>query len=66
MSDEQFEFLLAIDQYKRDNARPFPTWTEVLDVIHALGYRKVAEPMSLEQLDKEPERTDVPLGTWRD
>jgi len=44
MSDEQFEFLMAIDQYKRVNSRPFPTWTEILEVIKALGYRRVAEP----------------------
>lgn len=43
MSEEQIEFLMAIEEYKRLNARPFPTWTEVLDVIKALGYRKVAE-----------------------
>ena len=42
MSDEQFEFLMAIDEYKKKNARPFPTWTEVLEVIKALGYRIVA------------------------
>ena len=47
MSDEQFEFVMAIDEYKRANARPFPTWTEVLEVIWALGYRRVAEPQSL-------------------
>ncbi len=47
MSDEQFEFVMAIDEYKRANARPFPTWTEVLEVIKALGYRKVAEPQPL-------------------
>jgi len=47
MSDEQFEFIMAIDEYKRANARPFPTWTEVLEVIRALGYRKVAEPQAL-------------------
>ena len=47
MSDEQFEFIMAIDEYKRANSRPFPTWTEVLDIIKALGYRKVAEPQSL-------------------
>ncbi len=47
MSDEQFEFIMAIDEYKRANARPFPTWTEVLEVIKALGYRKVAEPQPL-------------------
>jgi len=49
MSDEQFEFLQAIDDYKKQNARPFPTWTEVLEVIKALGYRKVAEPQGLEK-----------------
>ncbi|MGC9454591.1 MAG: hypothetical protein ACP5HU_06975 [Phycisphaerae bacterium] len=47
MTDEQFEFIRAIDEYKRINSRPFPTWTEVLDVIKALGYRKVAEPRDI-------------------
>jgi len=59
MSDEQFEFLMAIDEYKKKNARPFPTWTEVLEVIKALGYRKVAEPQSLKQFKKEPQRNRV-------
>ena len=44
MTEEQFEFVRAIDEYKRINKRPFPTWTEVLDVIKAIGYRKVADP----------------------
>ena len=52
MNDEQFEFLMAMDQYKRANQRPFPTWTEVLEVIRALGYRKVADPQSLESFRK--------------
>ena len=56
MSDEQFEFLMAIDEYKSKNTRPFPTWTEVLEVIKALGYRKVAEPQSLEELDSNKPR----------
>lgn len=47
MTAEQFEFLMAIDEYKRANSRPFPTWTEVLDILHALGYRKVADPGTL-------------------
>ncbi len=54
MTDEQFEFLMAIDAYKKQNQRPFPTWTEVLEVIKAIGYRKVAEPESLESFKKEP------------
>lgn len=52
MDDEQFDFLMAIDEYKRKNARPFPTWTEVLEVIKALGYRKVAEPQGLDDSKK--------------
>lgn len=43
LNDEQFQFVLAMDEYKRANKRPFPSWTEVLEVIKYLGYRKVAE-----------------------
>lgn len=57
MSDDQFEFLMAINEYKQKNSRPFPTWTEVLEVIKALGYRKVAEPQPLGKIKKE-EKTD--------
>jgi hypothetical protein len=42
MTDEQFEFVMAVDTYKRLNKRPFPSWTEVLEVVKQLGYRKVA------------------------
>ena len=63
MSDEQFEFLLAIDEYKKKNTRPFPTWTEVLEVIKAIGYRKVAEPQSLKPFIKDPEPDKVTSKT---
>lgn len=66
MSDEQFEFLMAIDKYKRKNARPFPTWTEVLEVIKAMGYRKVAEPQSLQQFEKVAEPDTVSSETSLD
>ena len=52
MSEDQFEFLMAIDTYKKANGRPFPSWTEVLEVIKALGYRKVAEPTALAESTK--------------
>ncbi len=48
MTEEQFEFLKAIDEYKKVNKRPFPTWTEVLDLIRAMGYRKMAEPQDIQ------------------
>lgn len=41
-SDDEIAFMKAMDQYKRDNRRPFPTWSEVLEVLASLGYRKVA------------------------
>lgn len=41
---EELDFMKAIDEYKREFCRPFPTWSEVLEVVKALGYRKVAEP----------------------
>ena len=46
-TDEEIAFMKAMDQYKRDNRRPFPTWSEVLEVLAALGYRKVAAATSL-------------------
>jgi hypothetical protein len=63
LSDEQFEFLQAINEYKQKNTRPFPTWTEVLEVIKALGYRKVAEPQSLDQTAKEEQGNVLTIGT---
>lgn len=41
MTSEQFEFVMAIQTYKKVNKKMYPTWTEVLEVMHQLGYRKV-------------------------
>ncbi len=49
MTADQFEFLMAINEYKKLNKKSFPSWTEVLDVIKALGYRKVTEPGDLDR-----------------
>jgi hypothetical protein len=40
MTKEQFMFLVAIDEFKKANQTQFPTWTDVLEVIRLLGYRK--------------------------
>ena len=42
-SGNEVEFMRAMDVYKRKSGRQFPTWSEVLEVIHSLGYRQVAE-----------------------
>lgn len=41
---DEVEFMRAMDDYKRRSGRQFPTWSEVLEVIRDLGYRKVAAP----------------------
>ena len=46
-SEDEIDFMKAMDLYKRANRRPFPTWSEVLEVLHALGYRRVAKPTDL-------------------
>jgi hypothetical protein len=52
-NEEEIAFMKAMDQYKRDNRRPFPTWSEVLEVLHALGYRRVAEPTAMPGLPSQ-------------
>ena len=42
MTPEQFEFVAAIEQFKRRRNRPFPTWVDVLGVVVRLGYAPVA------------------------
>ena len=46
-NDEETDFMKAMDRYKRENRRPFPTWSEVLEVMRSLGYRRVAEATDL-------------------
>ena len=43
-SGEELEFMHAIQEYKRTSGRMFPTWSEVLEVLRALGYMKDSEP----------------------
>jgi hypothetical protein len=55
MTAEQFEFVMAIETYKKVNKRLYPTWTEILEVMQQLGYRKViARKIRMESVP-EPE-----------
>ncbi len=63
MSKEQFLFLMAIDAFKRVNGKTFPTWTDVLEIIRRLGYRKVqACTLNLQGAEDWIERADAPLA----
>jgi hypothetical protein len=39
-SEQEVEFMNALDDYKRKSGRMFPTCSEVLEVIRSLGYVK--------------------------
>ena len=61
MNREQFLFIQAIDAFKRANDKPFPTWTEVLEVVRKLGYRKTCEmSFDLPQCEDWTESPDDP------
>ena len=53
MNAHQFEFVMAVETYKKVNRRMYPTWTEILEVVSQLGYRKV-KPRNI-TLDNVPE-----------
>lgn len=40
-NDLEIEFMHALDEYKRNSGRMFPTCSEILEVLMKLGYRKV-------------------------
>jgi hypothetical protein len=41
-SQEEIEFMQAMDAYKRASGRMFPTCSEILEVVRNLGYIKVS------------------------
>jgi hypothetical protein len=41
-SNDEIEFMQALDAYKRANGRMFPTCSEILEVIRDLGYVRLS------------------------
>lgn len=37
---ESLEFIAAIDRFKKENGRPFPSWSEILLIVRQLGYKR--------------------------
>lgn len=63
MTQEQFLFLMAIEAFKKSNAKMFPTWSDVLEVVRLLGYRKtMASEVSLPNAEDWREAADAPSG----
>jgi hypothetical protein len=40
LNQEQFLFVMAIEGFKKANNKVYPSWTDVLEVVRLLGYRK--------------------------
>ena len=71
-TDQEIEFMAALDEYKRKNGRMFPTCSEILEVFRALGYEKATpttdstEPVEtiVEAAGEQPSiHAPVPLDT---
>lgn len=41
-TDDEVEFMNALDDYKRKSGRMFPTCSEVLEVVRSLGYVRLS------------------------
>ena len=41
-SDDEIEFMHALERYKRTSGRMFPTCSEILEVVRGLGYEKTS------------------------
>lgn len=67
MTQEQFLFLMAIDEFKRANDKMFPAWTDVLEVIRLLGYRKtMPSELDLKNAEDWHEAPDAPADVRPD
>lgn len=56
-SDDEVEFMRAMDEYKRASGRMFPTCSEILEVVAKLGYEKRSTQPAVaasDQPDAEP------------
>ncbi|MEN8148761.1 MAG: hypothetical protein ABFS86_02990 [Planctomycetota bacterium] len=40
MTDEELEFIKAVNEYKQRYNKPFPTWSEILHILKSIGYEK--------------------------
>jgi hypothetical protein len=67
MTTEQFMFVMAVDAFKRVNDKTFPTWTDVLEIVRKLGYRKTM-PSELNlghRVEDWTERSDAVSGVGK-
>jgi uncharacterized protein (UPF0335 family) len=42
LSSEEMQFIKAIERYKKESGKLFPSWSDVLKILKDLGYRRQA------------------------
>jgi hypothetical protein len=62
-TDEEVEFMNAIDEYKRKSGRMFPTCSEVLEVVRGLGYVKLSPTTAAAAVQEAVARAPQPAST---
>jgi hypothetical protein len=63
LNKEQFLFLMAIESFKKVNGVIYPSWTDVLEVVRLLGYRKTQpSEFKLTAAEDWQEAEDAPVG----
>ena len=69
-SNDEIEFMQAMDEYKRRSGRMFPTCSEILEVVRDMGYVRVempeadvtVEPANFEEQEQAPVRTNEEIA----
>ena len=57
-TDQEIEFMAAMDEYKRASGRMFPTCSEILEVLANLGYRQIAESQPIYSPEGEDSKNE--------
>lgn len=68
LTKEQFLFVMAIDAFKKANGVMYPNWTDVLEVVRLLGYRKtMGSELEIPQAEdwREPPNAPADVRTER-
>lgn len=65
-SEQEIEFMRAMDDYKQQSGRMFPTCSEVLEVVRSLGYFQLdesqAEQLGLSSVSSDEEADETGFG----
>ena len=46
---DEIEFMAAMQEYKKSSGRMFPTWSEILEVLKAIGYEKAQAQLEMDE-----------------